>query len=243
MFIRDGDAAAREIPHQMWYVASAALSPDGRSDVATGSDLKQRGGAHLIDTATGATPPFQSGFTEGSRDGRRIRYTEVQGDEMVLFERDAQDEHSQEIFRTRERDIRWLRVSPDGRFVGYVQRQQNADGRIAHEFKVAPLSGGAPRAIAEIPGFTQFWQWAGDSQSVFILNPVGEGAELWRLPLAGDPRKLAVDARHWTAFQISPDGKRIAFSARAGKPGFEVWALENFLPVMEAAASARSARK
>jgi hypothetical protein len=86
------------------------------------------------------------------------------------------------------------------------------------------------RVLSGLPGLTQFWQWASDSQSVFVQKNVGDGIELWRLPLSGPPRKLDVDGRQWTEFAISPDEKRIAFAARAGKPGNEVWALENFLP-------------
>ena len=65
---------------------------------------------------------------------------------------------------------------------------------------------------------------------MFIVKYRDGGSEFWQLPLSGNPRKVDVDARQWSAFRISPDGKKIAFSARAGKPGFEVWALENILP-------------
>jgi Tol biopolymer transport system component len=229
MFIRDGDGPAREVPHDMWYVAGAVLSPDGRSVIAAGSDLKHRGGPHRIDIETGVTTNLDDPFMEYSPDGRSIRFTQVQNDELVLLERPVHGGQARELFRGFGRDVRNIRVSADGRFVGYQHRpRENAGGTIT--VKVAPLTGGTPRVLAELEGWTTFWQWASDNQSVFILKHRDQGPELWQLPLSGTPRKLDVDARQWSAFQISPDGKKIAFSARAGRPGFEVWAHENILP-------------
>ena len=229
MFIRDGEAPAREVPHGMWYTFAAALAPDGRSVVAQGADLKDRGGAHRIDIATGETSRLDEPFGEFSPDGRWIRFVQVQNDETVLLERPVGGGSARELFRTRERDVRPMRISSDGKLVGYIQRQQT-DAAPKYLFKVAPLDGGPARVIGDLNGFTQFWQWGSDNQSVFVLNHASDGSELWQLPLSANPRKLDVDARQWSAFQISPDGKKIAFAARAGKEGFEVWALENILP-------------
>jgi Tol biopolymer transport system component len=229
MFIRDGDGLAREVPHGMWYVAGAVLSPDGRSVVANGSDLKDRSGAHLIDVTNGETLRLEAPFGEFSNDGQWIRFTQVQNNETVLLERPINGRDAREVFRTREREVRNIRVSADGKFVGFNQLERAENGIGKYVFTVAELPGGTPRVIAEIPGWAN-WQWASDNQSVFILEFKNDGQELWRLPLSGTPHKIEVDAKQWTSFHISPDGTKIAFAARAGRPGFEVWALENVVP-------------
>jgi hypothetical protein len=53
------------------------------------------------------------------------------------------------------------------------------------------------------------------------------------VPLEGTPRKLDVDLSKWTGdgdFQLHSNGRHLAFSANAGEPGAEIWALENVLP-------------
>jgi Tol biopolymer transport system component len=244
LFVRDGEGQLREIAHGMWYFAAADLSPDGNEVVAIGSDLKGRGGIYRIDGRTGETSQLTRraggpGTVEWVKTGKAIRYTEIDGKELVLVERDLATDQTKEIFRTANDDVRWMKLSPDGRFVGFIQRRQ-AGGARTFSFVVAPVSGGEARVLGTLPGFTQVWQWAADSQSVLLQKPVGDGLELWQLPLAGEARRLDVDGSQWTWFHISPDGKQIAFAARAGKPGNEVWALENFLPAaQQAAESAR----
>ena len=57
--------------------------------------------------------------------------------------------------------------------------------------------------------------------------------ELWRIPVSGgSPERvgLAKEGR-FHDLRISPDGRRLAFTAE--EPSKEVWVIENFLPKPE----------
>jgi hypothetical protein len=204
--------------------------------VSDGTDLKGRRGIYLIDTATGATSLFMpaSGPTRPrnphwSSDGRAVRYQQASDGQTAMFERQIGSEISKEIFRGPGV------TSPDGQFVGYIESDATAS-----TFMVRPVSGGKPQALLAGPAgsLTFRWQWLPDSKGAILLKepPTGGGAELWMAMVAGRSRKLDIDVRQWDEglFRLHPDGRQIAFVARAGEPGAEVWALENFLPAATA---------
>jgi Tol biopolymer transport system component len=229
----------REIPHGLGYLGFPQFSPDARTIVAQGTDLKGHRGMYLIDVATGKTslvdlPDATGGNPEWSPDGRSLRYLAQRGQDTVVFEQEVGGVQPKEIFRTVGRKV-FIRISPDGRLAGFVRYDPNAK---TTNFVVSPVSGGTPRVVfkADGPdGFNPLWQWMPDSQAVMLLARKPDGAELWRVSVAGEARKFAIDARLWgEGFSIHPDGRHIAFVAQAGAPGAEVWALENFLPAPSA---------
>jgi len=239
LFVRSGETGAvRQVPHELGYLAFPRLSPDGRTIVANGTDLKGRQGVQLIDVATGKTTtvkpftnPLRSRNPEWSADGRAIRYMENHDADAVLVEHEVGTQQTHEVFRTASANINTIRVSPDGKRVGFVRNWPDSKGA---SFVVAELPSGEPRVVFEATGTFAIngvhWHWMPDSQSVIVMKGA-PSFELWQLPLTGVPRKLAVDARQWgEGFQINPDGRSIAFVAQAGESGAEVWALENFLP-------------
>lgn len=54
----------------------------------------------------------------------------------------------------------------------------------------------------------------------------------------GEPREIDVDTSGWIlpdgGLASHPNGRQIAYIGMAGKQGAEVWALENFLPALNA---------
>lgn len=69
-----------------------------------------------------------------------------------------------------------------------------------------------------------FWPtlaWTPDGRSVIVEKASGEQCELWQFPIdGGTARKLDIDVNNWEhgiGTRLSPDGKQIAFVARAGK--------------------------
>ena len=125
-------------------------------------------------------------------------------------------------------------ASPDGKWVtvGLAPKQ----GQGTTDILVFPTAGGESRVLFS-KGDAQavnMFSWMPDSRSLRIrrvLNP--QTVELWDVPLDGTaPAKLATSPRGGLApsFRLHPDGKRIAFEARAVQKPAEVWALENFLP-------------
>ena len=158
------------------------------------------------------------------------------GRDLVLLEREVGSTQVKEIFRTPSGNTSWIRVSPDGRLVGFVREEPDSK---TSTFVVATLSGGAPRTLFTAAGAYaldgQRWQWTPDSQEVFVTKNVTAGREVWHLRLTGPARKLDIDGRQWgEGFAVHPDARQIAFVAQAGEPGAEVWALENFLPARAA---------
>jgi dipeptidyl aminopeptidase/acylaminoacyl peptidase len=103
----------------------------------------------------------------------------------------------------------------------------------------------SPPASIVLP---QDFAWTLDGRALIVVKQPTQDRdhnELWLVPVDGpSPRKLDINTDNWqlqNGFRLSPDGRQIAFVASAGKPGQEIWALENFLPVQAAAKS--SAKK
>lgn len=248
LFIRSNQTGVpRRIPHPLRYLAFPRPSPDGKAIVANGTDLKGRRGIFLIDAQTGTTSliagadqQIRSRDPEWSPDGRAVRYREEGERDVILWEKTVGAvEPPKELFRTLAAHTSAIRVSPDGRFAGFVRE---APATKSSTFVVVPMSGGPGRVLFSAAGTFALsgihWQWAADSQNVFLQK--GNGAEMpieiWRLPLTGQPLKLDMDASRWSeGFAVHPDGRQIAFAAFAGSPGAEVWALENFLPAQTVA--------
>jgi Tol biopolymer transport system component len=218
----------------MHYLAFPRIAPDGHAVVTRGSK-NGRGAIYLIDAATGQTSEFASNGNspEWSADGLAILYQEQRGDNVVLLEREVGTSAARDVFQTTAANTLWVRRSPDERHVAFVRWDPDSK---ASTFNVASLPGGTPRVLlseaGSFPIDGQRWQWARDSASVFVTKALQDGGlEIWQLPLNGPARKLDIDTRQWTdGFSIDADGGRVAFAGQAGKTGYEVWALENFLP-------------
>ena len=237
----------REVPHKLTYLTRPRISPDGHAIVTDGIDFKGRSGIYLIDVTTGettlVTPRTGNGFPDWSTDGKRIHYqqrleTPDRPDRMVILEREIGSEAAREIFRIAEAGIGPHLVSPDGRFVGYLTREP---GGHTSALLVAPIAGGAARPLlrATDPEQVTGWlQWTPDSQAFIVQKgvPAGGSNELWLAPLTGQPRRLDIDLRNTSGiaeggfFELHPDGRQVAFVATAGGSGYEIWALENFMP-------------
>ncbi len=231
------------VAHPLIYVRRPRLSPDGARIVTDGTDSKGRPGIFLIDVASGATtlvartaPGQRSGIPTWSADGGAIRFQRAVTGGTVLFEQAVDATEAREIYRLSGPSQGPLQASPDGRFVAYVRNDQSAAGvATLSTMVVVPLSGGAPKAALQARGALNYWfQWTADSQAIVVPNAPAEGAsEIWMVPMAGQPRTLAVDlggAREEVFFQMHPDGRQVAYTATAGERGGEVWALEQFLP-------------
>jgi len=231
---------SREVPHRLGYAFFPRLSPDGSTILTEGTDLKGRRGIYLIDVSSGATTLVADQprrRAEWSSNGRAIHYFNRGPDEpTVLLRRELGSDTETEVFRTSAcndfRLFRPFRLSPDGRFIGCTAFDRTAK---TTTLMAVPLDGSTPTAVMRANGQDYFlpWQWTPDSQAMLVQKIVPAGAdELWLAPLAGVPRRLNIDVRNWTeqAFDLSPDGRQIAFVASAGGVGAEVSVLENFLP-------------
>jgi Tol biopolymer transport system component len=240
IFIRDLEkGTTREVPHKLGYVSYPRFGFDSNTIVTQGTDLKGRRAIYLIDATSGSTKlitdkPEVPFWADWWPDGRSIYYANQRPNEpLVLFRHDIGSDVEAEIFRTSACSRGRGRVSPDARTIACTRNDPNAR---TVTLMVVPLDGSAAKALMRVPlpeGFYP-WQWTPDSRAILAHKIVPGGTdELWLAPLDGEPRLLHVDMRNWSGepgdFDLSPDGKRIAFVASAGAHGAEVWALEHFL--------------
>ena len=87
--------------------------------------------------------------------------------------------------------------------------------------------------VAE-PQMAGFFAWAPDGRSLFMRKQVSENnVEIWRVPLgAGQPAKLDFNPGNIPGFLVHPNGKQVVFPVAGARRPMQIWALENFLPVV-----------
>jgi len=242
IFIRDLEkGTTREVPHNLGYVAYPRFGRDGNMILTQGTDLKGRRAIYLIDAMSGSTkfiaetPPYRRRWVDWWPDGRSIFYAnQGPGEPLVLLRREIGSDIEAEVFRTSVCNTGGLvRVAPDAQSIACT-RADPSTRTVA--LMVVPLDGAAEKTLMRIPVPEAFypWQWTPDGRAILAHKTVPGGAdELWLAPLDGEPRRLTVDMRNWSGepgdFDLSPDGRRIAFVASAGAHGAEVWVLEHFL--------------
>jgi Tol biopolymer transport system component len=82
-----------------------------------------------------------------------------------------------------------------------------------------------------------FIEWTSDGRSVVVTkNPDSSGnlnAELWVVPLEGEPRQVKTSLRDVRGYRFQPGGNQVAFSTQPPAQA-EVWVMENFLPALGA---------
>lgn len=227
----------RHLYPRLEYFGPIQWSPDDRTLLATGRDLKGRFGAYTIDARTGAVSMVVQDGSEHqwTPDGRRIIYRSGPRDqfkEFSLVERDLASGVERTIARG---PFVAFSVSPDGRFIaahladiepgiGYAVVEVRVDsGQMRDLLRAGPSERFAPYVAP---------QWTPDGQAVIVRKRTPN--EVWFVPTGGGaPRKLDVDGTGWSLgwvgqFSIHPDGRRVAYVS--GALSSEVMVLEHFLP-------------
>ena len=123
------------------------------------------------------------------------------------------------------------RLSPDGRWVAYVQREGTAAGARSHIWLAATAPPAQARQVTQSPAAEKAGesdpQWMPDTSALLFLAKRGEHRQIFRLRMAmpsGDAEPLAITvpvagaqapvALDVNSFFISPDGRWIALVAR-----------------------------
>ncbi len=123
------------------------------------------------------------------------------------------------------------RLSPDGRWVAYVQREGTAEGARSHIWLAATAPPAQARQVTQSPAAEKAGesdpQWMPDTSALLFLAKRGEHRQIFRLRMAmpsGDAEPLAITvpvagaqapvALDINSFFISPDGRWIALVAR-----------------------------
>ncbi len=226
----------------------ACWSPDGLSFLVTGEDNKGRDGVYHIDAQTGDLAPVKRAdpgehFRQAvwSSDGTAIFYVHVDkgGDSVQM--KDLQTGREKELYRAASPAyVGGIAISPDGRQLALSATQPATRSDI---LKVMPTAGGEPRELLKVrdpeylgSGVGGRLAWTPDGRAILFVkgSPQKHTDELWQIPAeGGEPQELGLGMNVLNNIRFHPDGRRIAFSA--GYNEAEVWAMENFLPVLKSA--------
>jgi Tol biopolymer transport system component len=107
----------------------------------------------------------------------------------------------------------WAAVSPDGKFVAlrYFDDQENAN-----KIAVVPFAGGEPVKTLDVAASYRDvgLGWTPDSRSIIYADTRDNADNIWSMPLDGGASKQLTRFNSGLifAFQVSPDGKKIALS-------------------------------
>jgi len=247
-------AEPRELHPALIYFSGLTWSPDARSLVAWGVDLKGREGIFRIDAVTSELTPIAvpisdkmpvpngerttyEGFS-WSPDGRRLYYHTRNG---MVHERDLASGATRVITGNDASNggtgLGPISVSPDGRLIAASRADSSGTAVV-----VFPVGGGEPRTLFHVDrpaSILKDMVWTPDARSVLALKVADladqAGNELWRLPIDGGlPRKLDIDVSRVVTggqgrIRLHPDGKQLTYVS-GHHPVMEVWVLENFLP-------------
>jgi len=107
-------------------------------------------------------------------------------------------------------------VSPDGRFVVYVQRDADLDAnRGRNDLWLVDLDSPKqkPRRLTQHSANDTHPRWSVDGSSVYFLSSRAGSMQVWRLPLTGGEAVQITDyPLEVSTFKFSPDGSRIALA-------------------------------
>ena len=244
--------AEREIAMPQLRVPAYAFAtpvrwfPDGRSVLVASYDQKAGAGFYRVDIATGksqllhhtrTTEPGPS-LPDLSPDGKVIFYVErdpaaPRNRKVMRFDLDSQRETELKQ-PSQGQELTAIAVSPDGAQLAYGLSDVSTQSTV---LEVMPSAGGAPHQVFRATGWRNGARynlgWSRDQRYLIFVRPEGNASKpqvLWRVPLqGGDPEKMGISMPDIFFPQMSPDGRRIAFTSREDAAE-EVWALENFLP-------------
>ena len=216
--------------------------PDGKSLLVRGADQKGRPGIYKVALESGAvTPLYQQSANFGNaiaitHDGARVFFA-TQDSTGSIPSVNALDlvSRSTRVVYTASRGAQFagIAVSPDGRQVALALRQ-----RVAPEGSTILLfsaDGGAAREVYRLPTTDDVAPytgiaWSPDGRDIYFgastrtATVAVPATEIRRVPVAGgEAQSIGVKRGPVTIFQISNDGRRIAYGVSdfAG----EVWVM------------------
>jgi Tol biopolymer transport system component len=138
-----------------------------------------------------------------------------------IIRRDLKTNQEQELYHS---PINFLHMtlSPDGQQLAFY-----ADSTL----KLLSVTGGEPRELIRIPDITTI-SWTPYGHQLLYGRKTGQDdmTELWLISVEnGKPQKLDLAIPELLHLRVHPQGRRIAFTARAQQQKVEVWVMENFL--------------
>lgn len=218
-------------------------SPDGNFLLVDGKDKEEREGIYTIDVEAGTITPIVQVdseinliFPAWSHDGQKVFYTSLnwkKRNDYRIMMHDLENKTEREIYRWENAQPRFLTISPDGSTLAFVLVRWRSG---SNSLNILSSAGGEPQELLRLEEKESILgglAWTADGKGLVFAQAkrknVNPKTELWRFSLEnGKAQYLGLEMRQLSGLSIHPDGKRIAF--KSGRPGMEVWVMENFLP-------------
>jgi Tol biopolymer transport system component len=224
------------VPAGLIAATEQAWFPDGRSLLVNGRrSANDPLGLHRVDAATGAATLLKRGPVGAvfvfSPDGKTVYYSQrLPGEDQTRV-------MAWEIETGKERELmrgdgfgptHWiaLAVSPDGKQLATAR----VDGH-EHVIETQLLAGGGRHEVYRVRDTQALHElvWTPDGRYLIFSMRNADQEGLWRISVTGgSPQEMGISAPAIGKVSLHPDGRHIAFVAAQG--GFQVMALENFLP-------------
>jgi len=226
----------REVHPKLSFFNRARWSPDGRSFLIQGTDLKGRRGWFRADSESGDVEMLltqSAANVEWSHDGKKIIYVTQTGRGIsAIFERELESGKERQLVSPPVAGFTF--VSPDDRWIATVGRDPVNNARFA---MIIPADGGESRELVRQQGDEQIgvFGWTPDGRSVIVARtPTGKATEFWIVPIGGEPgtrlafemNGLEIDPR--LPFRFDDGGRRVAIQVTGPSKG-AVSVVENFL--------------
>ena len=235
-----GGNEVRRLTPDLSRISRVNWLPDGRSLLVRGSNQKGRGGLYRVALESGAvTPVYQQGsggLSQGfaiTRDGSRVYFatTDSSFRATSIVAVDLPGGTIRPIHTAAPgQQFGGIALSPDDRYIALALKAQAAG---SSTIQIVSVDGGTVRELHRIPAPDDIAQyatllWHGD----FVYfgarssQPVGTDpkVEMRRVAVAdGHVEPVALESGFVTAFQISRDGRRIAYGV--SNFGAEMWVM------------------
>ena len=114
--------------------------------------------------------------------------------------------------------------SPDGRYIAYIM--QTIPTYEADRFRLALYDRETKQKTVLTEAFDNWvnsFQWAPDSRSIYFLADVHGHVPLYNVDIKTKKIRPVIDAKYIDTFDISPDGKWVAFVRRSVGEPREIW--------------------
>jgi dipeptidyl aminopeptidase/acylaminoacyl peptidase len=172
-----------------------------------------------------------------SPDGRWISYTISRGGSQESTFTDISEDRNSDIFiisaaggQPRQLTANpgpdaQARFSPDGRLVAYLSSPDPAVWAAKTDLMVAPVEGGAPRNLtAGYHDSLSGIEWSPDGRWIYAAGAAGVYGQVFRVPVAGGaPEPVFERPGGYGAFDLSSDGKMLAFNFEEAKSSEDLW--------------------
>jgi dipeptidyl aminopeptidase/acylaminoacyl peptidase len=180
---------------------------------------------------------FSVADPQWSPDGRWISYTVSRGGSQESTFTDISEDRNSDIFivsatggQPRQLTANpgpdaQARFSPDGRLVAYLSSPNPAVWAAKTDLMVAAVEGGAPRNLtAGYHDSLSALEWSPDGRWIYAAGAVGVYGQVFKVPVAGGtPEPVFERPAGYGAFDLSSDGKMLAYQYEEAKSSEDLW--------------------